>query len=106
VLSNKTDRQQEAYEYITRALAIDPDNAAIIDSMGWVLYRMHRNEEALTYLQRAMSLYPNHEIAAHYGEVLWITDKQKEARDVWKKGLIDNPDSEIIKETLQRLNVN
>jgi len=106
VLCNKTDRQQEAFELITRALAIEPDNAAIIDSMGWVLYRMNRNDEALTYLSKAMKLYPNHEIAAHYGEVLWITGKQKEAREAWKKGIDDNPDSEIIKETLQRLNVN
>lgn len=105
VLSNKTDRQQEAYELITRALALEPDNAAIIDSMGWVLYRLNRSAEALIYLRRAMELHPNHEIAAHYGEVLWVTGSQKEARQVWKKGIDDNPDSAIIKETLQRLNV-
>jgi len=105
LLSNKTDRQQEAYELITKALVRDPNNAAIIDSMGWVLYRLNRNDEALTSLRKAMELYPNHEIAAHYGEVLWVTGNQKEAREVWKKGIDDNPDSPIIKETLQRLNV-
>ncbi len=105
LLANKTERQQEAYTLITHALELDPDNAAIIDSMGWILYRMNRNDESLTYLSKAMKLFPNHEIAAHYGEVLWVTGKQKEARDVWKKGIDDKPDSEIIKETLQRLKV-
>jgi tetratricopeptide (TPR) repeat protein len=105
VLCNKTDRQQEAHELITRALALAPDNAAIIDSMGWVLYRMKRNEEALTWLSKAMKRFPNHEIAAHYGEVLWVTGQQKEARKVWKKGIDDNPDSDIIKKTLERLQI-
>jgi tetratricopeptide (TPR) repeat protein len=106
VLATKTDRLTEAYGYISRALALEPDNAAIIDSMGWVLYRLHRNDEALTCLNKAMSLYPNHEIAAHLGEVFWVTGKQEQARATWKKGLEDKPDSEAIQEAMQRLKAN
>ena len=104
VLANKTDRLQEAHDLITRALALEPENPAILDSMGWVLYRLSRRDEALPYLRKAMALFPNHEIAAHYGEVLWVSGQQKDAREVWKQGIDDKPDSKIIKETLQRLN--
>jgi len=103
-LINKTSRVQEGYELITRALALAPDNPAILDSMGWALYRLNRNDEALSYLEKAMESFPNHEVAAHLGEVLWISGKQKEARKAWKQGLKDDPDSVIIRETMQRLN--
>jgi len=102
-LVNKTTRLQEGYELITRALALAPDNPAILDSMGWALYRLNRHDEALSYLQKAMASFPNHEVAAHLGEVLWIKGKQKEARNVWKQGLKDDPDSPVIKETRERL---
>jgi len=102
-LVNKTDRLQEGYELITRALTLAPDNPAILDSMGWALYRLNRHEEALPYLEKAMAAFPNHEVAAHLGEVLWISGKQKQARKIWKKGLEDDPSSSIIKETQKRL---
>ncbi len=104
VLANKTDRYEEAYEYISRALEIEPDNPAYIDSMGWVLYRMNQQHEALLRLRRAMDLYPNHEIAAHLGEVLWVMGEKEEARKVWEEGLKDAPDSQIIRDTKERLN--
>lgn len=103
-LVNKTDRLQEGYELITRALALEPDNAAILDSMGWALYRLNRNEEAVLYLQKAMISFPNHEVAAHLGEVLWISGQKREARKIWQQGLEDDPDSAIIQETRSRLN--
>lgn len=102
-LVNKTERIQEGYELITRALALEPDNAAILDSMGWALYRLQRPVEALEYLQKAMASFPNHEVAAHLGEVLWVSGQQKEARKIWQRGLEDDPNSQIIRETLQRL---
>lgn len=105
-LVNKTDRLQEGYELITRALALAPDNPAILDSMGWALYRLNRSEEAISYLEKAMASFPNHEVAAHLGEVLWVSDQQKEARRIWKLGMKDDPDSVIIQETMQRLKAN
>jgi tetratricopeptide (TPR) repeat protein len=70
-LANRTDRYQEAYELIRQAIEIKPDNAAIIDSMGWVLYRMGRHQEAVKFLRRALALQFDTEIAAHLSEVLW-----------------------------------
>lgn len=102
-LANRTDRLDEAYQLIYKAYQARPDDAAIIDSMGWILYRQGKNEEALTYLRRAMSILPDHEIAAHLGELLWVTGKYEEARQVWQQGLEAKPDSEIIQSTMQRL---
>ena len=102
-LANRTDRYQEAYELIERAYQARPEDAAIIDSMGWVLYRLGKPLEALEYLQKAMDIIPDHEIAAHLGEVLWIVGRREEARQAWQKGLEDKPDSEIIQSTMRRL---
>ncbi len=102
-LADRTDRLQEAYEYIKQAYALTPDDPAVIDSMGWVAYRLGNYEEALEKLTRAMNAFPDHEIAAHLGEVLWVTGNQKGAISIWKKGLELKPDSKIIHKTLHRL---
>lgn len=102
-LADATDRYQEAYEYIKQAYALTPDDPAVIDSMGWVAYRMGNYEEALQYLRQAMAALPDHEIAAHLGEVLWVTGKHQEATEIWRKGLELNPESEIIHQTMHRL---
>lgn len=103
-LADRTDRIDEAYDYIERALELTPDDPAVLDSMGWVEYRRGNNERALALLQRAMEAMPDHEVAAHYGEVLWVTGNEAEAIEVWKKGLVNRPDSQIIHKTIHRLN--
>lgn len=105
-LADRTDRYQEAYEYIKQAYALTPNDPAVMDSMGWVAYRLGRYEEALTKLRQAMAALPDHEIAAHLGEVLWVSGLQKEAKIIWKKGLDLDPKSSIIHHTLNRLNAN
>ncbi len=102
-LADRTDRYQEAYEYIKQAYALTPDDPAVIDSMGWVAYRLGNYEEALEKLRKAMDALPDHEIAAHLGEVLWVTGNHVEAIAVWKRGLELAPDSKIIHRTLHRL---
>jgi tetratricopeptide (TPR) repeat protein len=102
-LSNLSDRHAEALQLISRALELKPDDPAIIDSLGWVHYRLGNLQEALTHLGRAFELYPDHEVAAHLGEVLWVLGRQEEAHTVWAKGLQDTPDSRIIAEAMQRL---
>lgn len=104
-LSNRTDRYEEAYELISRALELAPEEPAILDSMGWVLYRKGQAEEAVEYLQRAYLKFPDPEVAAHLGEVLWSLGKTGEARDVWQGGLRENPQHKVLLETLQRLDV-
>lgn len=102
-LTDQTDRHEEALALIEKALALRPDEPAFIDSMGWVQYRLKNYEEALRHLRRALALYPNDEIAAHLGEVLWVTGRHKEAEAVWEEALELTPDSEILKETIARL---
>lgn len=102
-LADQTDRYIEAEELIRRAYALQPDDASITDSMGWIAYRMGRLNEAEEYLNRAWSLDRNPEIAAHLGEVLWQQGRKEEARLIWGKGLeVDESDAALI-ETIKRL---
>lgn len=106
ILTTRTDRLEEARGYIERALALDPENPAILDSMGWVLFQEGRIKPALDYLSRAWSAYPDPEVAAHYGEALWMTGAEEQARIIWKKGLEQDAEHEILRETIQRLTDN
>ncbi|MCP5149016.1 MAG: tetratricopeptide repeat protein [Pseudomonadales bacterium] len=104
-LANRTRRYEEAYGLISQALALQPNEPAIMDSMGWVLYRMNRNEEALDYLARAYAAFPDPEVAAHLGEVLWVSGDTGKAMQVWQGALLKDPDNPVLVETLQRLEV-
>ncbi|WP_260292097.1 tetratricopeptide repeat protein [Sedimenticola hydrogenitrophicus] len=104
-LADQTDRHQEALDYIQRALALKPDSAAILDSMGWVLFRLGRNQEAIGYLRQAYDKLPDAEIAAHLGEVLWVTGEQQQAREIWQGILDKTPQSEHVLEVMRRLEI-
>jgi len=86
-LADQTDRYAEAYDYLKRAIEIRPDDPAIIDSFGWVNYRLGKYDEAIRLLRKALSRLDDSEIAAHLGEVLWVSGAQEEAKKVWKKAL-------------------
>lgn len=101
-LADRTDRYAEALSLIERALEQLPDEAAVVDSMGWVQYKLGNLELALDYLERALSLDYDAEIVAHLGEVLWALGRHDEARETWRQGLEKNPDSEIIRLTRER----
>ena len=102
-LADLTDRHDEAYELIRRALSAEPENAAILDSMGWVLFRLGRGGEALPYLERALARQHDPEIAAHLGEVLWSLGQADRAREVWRDALAEFPGSPVLVETMGRL---
>ena len=102
-LSDRTDRQREAYRLIERALAIDPDNPAILDSMGWVLFKLDRAEQAAPYLERAANAELNAEIVAHLVEVLWALERYEEARDWIERGRTEFPDDPLFVATLERI---
>jgi tetratricopeptide (TPR) repeat protein len=104
-LANKTDRIDEALSLIKQALELAPNNPAIIDSLGWAYYRRGDLDQAVELLQQAFNAFPDHEVAAHLGEVLWQLKRNSDAKSVWQKGLEQKPDSSIIKETLQRFNL-
>ncbi len=101
-LADQTTRYTEALTYIKRALKLKPNHPAILDSMGWVLFRLGRHKEALVYLRRAMELQPDPEIAAHLGETLWAIGKTTQARQVWNKALDSDPDSVYLNKVMQR----
>ncbi|MEX0872082.1 MAG: tetratricopeptide repeat protein [Aquisalimonadaceae bacterium] len=102
-LVDVTDRHQEGFELIQRAHSMDPDNAAILDSMGWAHYRLGNYQEALTFLRRAHEQMPDAEVSAHLGEVLWAMGERQEARRIWRQALDEAPDDPALKETMQRL---
>ncbi|MDP2283709.1 MAG: tetratricopeptide repeat protein, partial [Pseudohongiella sp.] len=99
----RTDRYQEAMDLINRALTVTPDDPAVIDSLGWVQYKLGMLDESISNLRRAFELFPDHEVAAHLGEVLWVNGQQEEALQVWESSLESFPDSEFITEAMQRL---
>ena len=102
-LTDRTDRHEEALHLIERAIALEPDDPAIIDSLGWVQYKLGHHEQALVNLRRALELFPDHEVAAHLGEVLWVMGHRQEALQVWNEALARDPDSELLREVMQRL---
>ena len=103
-LADQTDRFQEALEYIQKALELKPDAAAILDSMGWVQYRLGNYAEALRFLRQAMKKLPDPEIAAHLGEVLWASGEREEAGKIWKDALEQYPENRYLLDVMQRFN--
>jgi tetratricopeptide (TPR) repeat protein len=101
-LADRTDRYKEALELIARAIAAQPDSAAIIDSYGWVLYRLGRNEEALTELRRAFTKQKDAEIAAHVAEVLWVLGRRDEAMHYFEEARRLDPESRSLQRALEK----
>ena len=95
-LTDRTTRYDEARDLLQKALALKPDDAFILDSMGWLQYRLGNTAEALKYLRRALEIRNDAEIAAHLGEVLWVMGDRREAESVWNRALHDTPDNEAL----------
>ena len=101
-LADRTERFDEAIGLIQRAIDLRPDDFYIIDSMGWVLYRVGRHAEALEHLRRAYELSEDAEVAAHLGEVLWVSGDRAAAREVWETALKTTPEDEKLLEVIER----
>ncbi len=95
-LADRNTRLPEAYTLIEQALKLAPDDPFIMDSMGWVLYRMGQSDAAIVFLKRAFDMRPDAEIAAHLGEVLWSAGRRDEARLIWSGALKDHPGNEVL----------
>ncbi|MBO9883608.1 tetratricopeptide repeat protein [Xanthomonas sp. D-109] len=102
-LADRTKRYREALQLIDRARTADPDNAAIIDSYGWVLYRLGKTQEALVQLRRAWSLVKDPEIAAHIGQVLWEQGKHDEANKYFDEARKLDPDNRALRRALEQV---
>ena len=102
-LADRTDKQKEAFDLINKALTLKPGEPAIMDSLGWVQYRLGHLDAALTQLRTAYAKQPDAEIAAHLGEVLWASGQKDEARKVWEQGRKKDAKNKVLLETIQRL---
>lgn len=92
----------EALKLIKRAVELSPEDPYIIDSLGWVYYRMGNFVDGLNYLNIAFAARPDPEIAAHLGEILWVRGAKENAKDIWRFALEKDPDNEVLLETVQR----
>ncbi|PPU92102.1 tetratricopeptide repeat protein [Xanthomonas albilineans] len=101
-LADRTKRYREALELIDRARTADPDNAAIIDSYGWVLYRLGKTQEALVQLRRAWSLLKDPEIAAHIGQLLWEQGKHEEANTYFEAARKLDPNNRALQRAMEK----
>ncbi|WP_345812789.1 tetratricopeptide repeat protein [Paraburkholderia sp. PREW-6R] len=105
-LADRGQRLAEADKLVEKASSLAPNDAFIMDSVGWVKYRMGDTSDAIRLLRKAYDIQPNAEIGAHLGEVLWKTGAQDQARAAFRDARKLEPDNDTLVKTLQRLQVN
>ena len=105
VLADRTTRYNESLDLIEKALALKPDDAAIMDSLGWVQFHMGRLDAAENNLQKAYKKFPDDEIAAHLIELYWTSGQSKKAAKIYKSIRKSTPDHPKVDRTLLRLNI-
>ncbi|MDR5170753.1 tetratricopeptide repeat protein [Methylobacillus flagellatus] len=103
-LADRNVRLEEARVMIEKAHELSPEDHYILDSLGWVHYRLGNLDKALEYLRRAYSQQPDPEIAAHLGEVLWKQGKRDEAVKTWEAALSAFPENEVLISTNRKFN--
>lgn len=101
-LLDRNVRIPEAMKLVEKAYQLAPDDAAIIDSMGWGNYLLGNLDKSVEFLNRAFAANPDPEIAAHLGEVLWKRGDKNAARKVWADSAKANPDNEALKAVMKR----
>jgi Flp pilus assembly protein TadD len=104
-LAERNLRLDEALVLIEKALQMAPGDPFIMDSMGWVHYRLGNLDKAEDFLRRAYALRNDAEIAVHLGEVLWHKGRQADARKLWQEARAKDPKNDTLKSTLARLHL-
>jgi len=104
-LAERNVRLPEARTLIKKALELSPGEPSITDSLGWVEYRLGNHAEAVRLLRDAYRSQPDAEIAAHLGEVLWVSGQLDEARRIWREARSRDAANDVLRETLARLRV-
>ena len=102
-LLDDANRYAEAEKYLQHALKLQPDEAVIMDSFGWLQFKLGRLEQALEYLERAYAKQQEAEIAAHLSEVLWALGRKEEARKLFSKAIKNSPEDEFLLDFQQRI---
>lgn len=105
IFANRNYNLEEAENLLQEALHLDPGNPYILDSMGWLQYRLKNYEVAVEYLESAFEQRHEAEISAHLAEVYFMMGDKKRASDIVKVGLQDNENNEVLQETIKRLNL-
>jgi tetratricopeptide (TPR) repeat protein len=93
---------EKAKRFIEVALSFEPNNHYILDSMGWIHFKLGNLEIGLQYIKKAYAINKDPEIAAHLGEILWVQGKKEEAKKIWKNSLNRYPSNTVLKETENR----
>lgn len=101
-LVDRNERLEEAEGYLVKAYELSPEDAAITDSLGWLYYRQGRYPEAIEILQKAYAMMADAEIAAHLGEVLWVSGDETEATKVWEEALRATPDDDLLNSVMRK----
>lgn len=101
-LADRNVQLPEAFTLISKAHQLSPKDGFILDSLGWVNFRIGKNTLALEQLQQAFAMKPEADIAAHIGEVLWTMNRQSKAEDIWRQGQNLDVNNPTLKETLKR----
>lgn len=101
-LADSTTRYDEAEKYISRALELKGDSHFILDSYGWLQFRLGNYDEALDYIRRALAIQSDAEISAHLGEILWTIGQREEARRILRDAEKESPENKVLKEVMQR----
>jgi tetratricopeptide (TPR) repeat protein len=105
-LADQTNRYAEAKELILKALVLRPSDAHILDSMGWVSYKLKDFATAIEFLKKAYAASPEAEVAAHLGEVLWESGEQDKGRAVLLRSYAEDSDNPILNEVIERYGIN
>lgn len=104
-LANRTTRYHEALDLIEKAISLKPDDAAIIDSLGWAQYRLGQYEAAIINLEKALEKFPDDEVASHLVEVYWVSGNKEKARAVANQMKKTASETPKVDETLYRLGI-
>jgi predicted Zn-dependent protease len=102
-MADHSQQLPRAEQYVREAIAVSPDSPAIQDSLGWVLFRRGKVAEALPLLERAWRNSQDGDIAAHFGEALWKSGDEGQARYLWQQALNRSPDAALLRATVTRL---
>ena len=104
-LADHNQRLPEALTLIEKANQLNPGDPHIQDSLGWVYFRLGRTQDALDVFRTLWRKSPDTEVGTHYGEVLWHAGQQDAARDIWRQCRQQDPNNELLRDTLKRLDV-
>jgi tetratricopeptide (TPR) repeat protein len=101
-LLDRNERVAEAMQLVEKANQLAPDDAGIIDSVGWGHYRLGNLDKSIEFLRRAFNSNPDPEIAAHLGEVLWVQGVKDQANKVWGEALKSHPENAVLQNTIKK----